>query len=109
LVEAVREIVTRLPGRQVGTVGRFEVFPNAPNVIPGLVKLSIEFRDLSGDTVTRLGDEVAARAQEIARQTDTEVSLKKIAHDPAALACRLVRDKSRCRYVSRCLCEFFVI
>jgi N-carbamoyl-L-amino-acid hydrolase len=86
LVEAVREIVTRLPGRQVGTVGRFEVFPNAPNVIPGLVKLSIEFRDLSGDTVARLGEEVAARAQEIARQTDTEISLKKIAHDPAALA-----------------------
>src|SRR6202030_1964864 len=68
LVEAVREIVTRMPGRQVGTVGRFEVFPNAPNVIPGLVKLSIEIRDLSADTVARLGTEITTRAQEVARQ-----------------------------------------
>ena len=55
LVEAVHEIATRTPGRQVGTVGRLQVFPNAPNVVPGLVKLSIEFRDLSADTVTRSG------------------------------------------------------
>ena len=91
LVGAVREIVTRLPGRQVGTVGRFEVFPNAPNVIPGLVKLSIEFRDLSGDTVARLGAEVSTQAQEIARQTDTEISLQRVAHDPAALAEPLIQ------------------
>lgn len=61
LVEAVREIVTRMPGRQVGTVGRFEVFPNAANVIPGIVKFSIEFRDLSAYTVARLGAEAATR------------------------------------------------
>ena len=86
LVEAVREIATQGPGRQVGTVGRFEVFPNAPNVIPGLVKLSIEIRDLSADTVARLGAKTVARAQEIARKTDTEISLQRIQHDDAALA-----------------------
>ena len=86
LVEAVREITTRTPGRQVGTVGRLQVFPNAPNVVPGLVKLSVEFRDLSADTVARLGNEVAARAKEIAEQTGTEISLERIARDPPALA-----------------------
>lgn len=91
LVEAVHEIVTRLPGRQVGTVGRFEVFPNAANVIPGLVKLSIEIRDLSADTVARLGAEVGSRAQEIARQTDTQISLQRVARDPAALADPLIQ------------------
>lgn len=91
LVEAVGEIVTRLPGRQVGTVGRFDVFPNAANVIPGLVKLSIEFRDLSAETVARLGAEVAARAQEIAAQTDTQITLLRIARDPAALADPLIQ------------------
>lgn len=91
LVAAVREITTSLPGRQVGTVGRFEVFPNAPNVIPGLVKLSIEFRDLCGDTVARLGAEVTSRAQEIAKLTDTEISLQRVAHDPAALADPLIQ------------------
>ena len=35
LTLAVRESVTRKPGRQVGTVGQLDVSPNAPNVIPG--------------------------------------------------------------------------
>ena len=100
LVGAVREIATRLPGRQVGTVGRFEVFPNAPNVVPGLVKLSIEFRDLSTDTLARLGAEVSSRVQEIARQTDTEISLKRIAHDPAALADPLIQKQIAAAAVS---------
>ncbi len=46
LTVAVREAVTRVPGRQVGTVGHIEVTPNSPNVIPGLVRLSVELRDL---------------------------------------------------------------
>ena len=35
LVIAVREEVTRVDGRQVGTVGHIELTPNAENVIPG--------------------------------------------------------------------------
>jgi N-carbamoyl-L-amino-acid hydrolase len=35
LTVAVRDAVTRLPGRQVGTVGHIEITPNSPNVIPG--------------------------------------------------------------------------
>jgi N-carbamoyl-L-amino-acid hydrolase len=38
LIETVQEVVTQEPGRQVGTVGKLQVFPNAPNVVPGLVK-----------------------------------------------------------------------
>ena len=86
LVEAVREITTSRAGRQVGTVGRFVVFPNAPNVIPGLVKLSVELRDLSAETIAVLGAEIATRAQQIARQTDTEISMTRIEHLPPALA-----------------------
>src|SRR6185295_662681 len=47
LTVAVREAVTRTPGRQVGTVGHIEVTPNSPNVIPGVARLSVELRDLS--------------------------------------------------------------
>lgn len=86
IVEAVRGIATRAPGRQVGTVGRFEVFPNAPNVIPGLVKLSVEFRDLSAGTIARLGEETAARLQQIAKETGTEISMVRALHDDPALA-----------------------
>jgi len=84
LIEVVQEVVTREPGRQVGTVGRLQVFPNAPNVVPGLVKHSIELRDLSEETIARLGNEIQKRAQEIARDTGTEIIMEKAEHDAPA-------------------------
>src|SRR6185503_15925547 len=47
LTLAVREAVNAKPGRQVGTVGQLNVEPNAPNVIPGVVRMTVEVRDLS--------------------------------------------------------------
>src|SRR4029450_10257976 len=44
---AVNEVVKARPGRQVGTVGRIELSPNSPNVIPGKAVMSVELRDLS--------------------------------------------------------------
>lgn len=86
LIEAVQEVVTREPGRQVGTVGQLQVYPNAHNVVPGLVKHTIELRDLSAEKIGRLGDEIQRRAQEIARETGTEIQIKKVDHDPPAMA-----------------------
>jgi N-carbamoyl-L-amino-acid hydrolase len=86
LIEAVQDAVTREPGRQVGTVGQLQVFPNAHNVVPGLARLSIELRDLSAEKIARLGDEIQRKAQEIARETGTEVHIKKVDHDPPAMA-----------------------
>lgn len=86
LIEAVQEAVTREPGRQVGNVGHLEVSPNARNVVPGLVKHSIELRDLSAEKIARLGDEIQKRAQQIAQETNTEISMKKVEHDPPATA-----------------------
>lgn len=86
VIEAVQEVVTREQGRQVGTVGQLQVFPNAPNVVPGLVQHSIELRDLSAEKIAWLGDEIQRRAQEIARETKTEIQIKKVDHDPPAIA-----------------------
>jgi beta-ureidopropionase / N-carbamoyl-L-amino-acid hydrolase len=86
LIEAVQEEVTRTPGRQVGTVGQLTVTPNAPNVVPGLVKHTIEFRDLSESTLARLGAAIRERASQIARETGTEITIKQVVHDPPALA-----------------------
>ncbi|HKW35325.1 MAG TPA: Zn-dependent hydrolase [Candidatus Acidoferrum sp.] len=94
LIEAVQEVVTREPGRQVGTVGQLQVFPNAHNVVPGLVKHTIELRDLSAEKIARLGDEIQRRAQEIARQTGTEIQIKKVDHDPPAIADPEIQKKN---------------
>ena len=86
LIELVQEVVTREPGRQVGNVGRLEVSPNARNVVPGMVRHTIELRDLSAEKIARLGDEIQKRAQDIAEQTKTEIVIKKTEHDDPAVA-----------------------
>jgi N-carbamoyl-L-amino-acid hydrolase len=73
LTIAVREVVNSEPGRQVGTVGRLEVTPNVPNVIPGAVRLTIELRDLSTEKVKRLAALIQRRGTEIATQTRTSI------------------------------------
>src|SRR5262245_38110213 len=75
VVLAVREVATSEPGAQVGTVGQLTVAPGAPNVIPGEVRMTVEFRDLDGAKVTRLGQALGARVAGIARETGTEIEL----------------------------------
>ena len=86
LAVAVRDAVTSVPGRQVGTVGQLEVVPNAPNVIPGTVRLTIELRDLSPDTLRRIIDDIRGRARQIAEQTRTRIEITDLSRNPPALA-----------------------
>ena len=85
LTLAVREAVTRVPGRQVGTVGHLEVTPNAPNVIPGSVRLTIELRDLSPEKLRTIIDDVRQRARAIATATRTEIAITDLSRNPPAL------------------------
>ena len=86
LTLAVREVVASEPGAQVGTVGHMEVAPNAVNVIPGEVRMSIEFRDLSSAKIKRLGEKIRARATAIARETRTEIRINHKGHNESAAA-----------------------
>jgi beta-ureidopropionase / N-carbamoyl-L-amino-acid hydrolase len=86
LIEAVQDEVMREPGRQVGNVGEIHVFPNAPNVVPGLVKHTIELRDLSAEKIARVGTAIQQKAQEIARETSTEITMTRVEHEPSAMA-----------------------
>ena len=86
LTVAVNEIVRREPGRQVGTVGQIAVTPNASNVVPGRVVQTIELRDLDAAKIQKLAGAIQARAREIAAQTQTQITIRQIAHHDAALA-----------------------
>jgi N-carbamoyl-L-amino-acid hydrolase len=92
LTLAVREVVNGEPGRHVGTVGRLEVAPNAPNVIPGSVRLTIELRDLSAEKLARLADEIQARGRSIASATRTTIEIKSLSRNPPAAASSIVQD-----------------
>ena len=71
IVQAVREIVTAEPGRQVGTVGKMKVEPGAPNVIPARAEFTIELRDLSMEKIDSLADEIEERALALAEADGT--------------------------------------
>jgi N-carbamoyl-L-amino-acid hydrolase len=86
LTIAVRQIISSEPGRHVGTVGRLEVTPNSPNVIPGIVRLTIELRDLSAEKLMRLGERVRERSTEIARDTKTSIEFTASSHNAPANA-----------------------
>src|SRR5262249_43431176 len=50
-IEKVNQVVTSIPGRQVGTVGWIRVQPGAYNVIPGRTVLGLELLDLDASNV----------------------------------------------------------
>jgi N-carbamoyl-L-amino-acid hydrolase len=77
-IEAVNRIVTSVPGRQVGTVGRINALPGAPNVIPGKVVLSLELRDLDAAKINMLFERIQAEAQKIAADSKTKFDFKEI-------------------------------
>jgi N-carbamoyl-L-amino-acid hydrolase len=86
LVLAVREIASGRQGRQVGTVGRIEIEPNSPNVIPGRATLSVEFRDLSEQTLKELGDQIKAKAAAIAKESKTTITFTLASTNPSRMA-----------------------
>jgi N-carbamoyl-L-amino-acid hydrolase len=86
LTLAVREAVTSKPGKQVGTVGQLNVEPNAPNVIPGVVRMTIELRDLSTPTLTAIMADIRQRAAAIAAQSKTTIEITDLSRNPPALA-----------------------
>src|SRR5205814_9042926 len=75
-IEAVNRIVTSIPGRQVGTVGRIQALPGAPNVIPGKVILSLELRDLDAGKINLLYQKINTAAQQIAGDSGTRFDFK---------------------------------
>ncbi|HEX6729384.1 MAG TPA: M20 family metallo-hydrolase, partial [Pyrinomonadaceae bacterium] len=77
-IQAVNRIVTSVPGRQVGTVGRIQALPGAPNVIPGKVVLSLELRDLDGAKIKTLYERIVSEANEIGSSSKTRFSFSEI-------------------------------
>ena len=77
-IETVNRVVTSIPGRQVGTVGRIQASPGAPNVIPGKVILSLELRDLEAAKITMLYQKIRTEADQIAQASRVKFDFKEI-------------------------------
>lgn len=74
------------PGQQVATVGKMEVLPNAANVVPGWVEMSLDIRDLSNLHLDSLLKQLSIHLAEIAVATNTQICLKPCLQNEPALA-----------------------
>jgi N-carbamoyl-L-amino-acid hydrolase len=92
LVQAVREEVMARPGAQVGNVGWLEARPGAPNVVPGVVRMPIELRDLRRETIEDMIGRIRGRARVIAREAGVTVDIERTSADEPALTDPRVRD-----------------
>lgn len=84
-VEAVNRVVTSIPGRQVGTVGKLQAFPGAYNVIPGKVLTSLGLRDLDSAKVKMIFERIRSEVREIEKSTGTKFDFKQVSDSQPAL------------------------
>lgn len=83
-IDAVNRIVTSIPGRQVGTVGKIQAFPGAYNVVPGKVTTSLGLRDLDAAKVQMVFEKIQTEVSQIERATGTKFQFKQVnASQPA--------------------------
>ena len=85
LITSINDIITAEPGAQVGTVGRLQASPGAPNVVPGTAVFSLEIRDLSMMKIDVLQARIAESAQQIGKGTGTTVTFEQFYESPAAI------------------------
>ena len=73
-IEKVNQVVTSMPGRQVGTVGWIQAEPGAYNVVPGKVVLGLELRDLDEGKFVGIFQRLRAEADAVGKLNATRFS-----------------------------------
>lgn len=91
-ITVVDDVASSLPGRQVATIGRLEVQPGAPNVIPGTVTLSLEIRDLEMSKIDRVYEVIGLRAGAIAESEEVRFTFERFYVSTAAPTAPRLRD-----------------
>ncbi|GHI01076.1 Zn-dependent hydrolase [Neobacillus kokaensis] len=67
----------------VGTVGVFNNFPNASNVVPGNVEFQVEIRSISEDVIDRVANEFLAKADAISSRRNVGLEIEKVSRSRA--------------------------
>ena len=82
LVLEVNRIGTTFPDYARGTVGFMQVQPNSRNVVPGLVKMTVDLRNAKDATLTRMAEEMKSKAAAIARECRVAIEIKEVVYFP---------------------------
>jgi N-carbamoyl-L-amino-acid hydrolase len=70
-IQKVNQVVTEMPGGQVGTVGWIQAEPGAYNVIPGKARLGVEVRDLDEQKFLGLFHRIQSEAEALGQLNGT--------------------------------------
>jgi N-carbamoyl-L-amino-acid hydrolase len=84
---AVQAIALEQPSHPVATVGSMTVSPNAANIVPGRVELTVDMRDLSQDCLDEMAYQLSRQTRAIATKTRTDIDMTpilKVQPSPAA-------------------------
>jgi beta-ureidopropionase / N-carbamoyl-L-amino-acid hydrolase len=92
IILAVKQIALSLPSQPVATVGYLTVAPNAVNIVPGQVELSVDMRDLSQDCLDSMMSRLMREVGAIAAATDTEIHFTPVLCVPPTLAAPQVQQ-----------------
>ena len=76
IVLAVESMAREHPGDPVATVGRLEVWPNAANVVPGSVALTVDLRDVNSVVLDQLVAELMKQVERIGAETGCPIQLE---------------------------------
>jgi beta-ureidopropionase / N-carbamoyl-L-amino-acid hydrolase len=92
VILAVQQMALAMPSQPVATVGWLTVTPNAVNIVPGQVELTIDMRDLSQTCLNEMFLTLQQKLEFIAVTTRTTMTLKPILCVPPSLAALAIQD-----------------
>lgn len=82
IMQEVVAIAHRYPPYGRGTVGQVQVMPNSRNVIPGQVKFSIDLRNVSEESLTRMHEDLLAYLEAMRKKTGLSIELERVSYFP---------------------------
>lgn len=98
-IDKVNQVVTSIPGRQVGTVGWIKAEPGAYNVVPGKVVLGLELRDLDEKKFVGMFHRIRTEADALGKLNQTRFSFTEPTINHPALTDngmrKLIEDNAR--------------
>lgn len=74
---AVEKAAKKVAGGTVGTVGELSLSPNASNVIPGYVELSVDIRAINEEKIKRVYNELEREIEIISKSSSVDIEIIK--------------------------------
>ncbi|MSQ50166.1 MAG: Zn-dependent hydrolase [Betaproteobacteria bacterium] len=82
LVLEVNRIATTFPDYARGTVGFLQVQPNSRNVVPGAVRMTVDFRNAKDATLSAMVEVLKQSVAKVAAECRVSIELKEVVYFP---------------------------